>query len=177
MRKFLPILTLALASFFVYSCDNNDDDVIQVEDNDTYSVAYDINNPVFSRVNDNLYTYGNDFNNPLIESDVVLIYMQVGTDGGSPLWRLLPYTYYVGNANNDAVDYVFDFSKFGININVNASFALTGANSSYYTGKRFRVVVIPAATGPSSKGAVDYSDYNEVVKLYGIDESKIKVKN
>lgn len=178
MRKFLPILTLAFASFFIYSCDNNDDDIVQVEDNDTYGTAYDINNANFARVNSNLYEYTNTFNDPLIESDVVLIYMQTGTTNNSPVWKLMPYTFYVNNANNDEVEYTFDFSKFDIAININSTASLNlDTNPSYFTGKRFRVVVVPAATGPSSKGTVDYSNYNEVVKLYGIDESKIKVKN
>ena len=88
MRKFLPILTLAFASLFIYSCDNNNDDqVIQVEDYDTYATAYDINNANFVRVNSTLYEYTNQFNSPLVESDVVLIYMQTGTTNNNTIWN------------------------------------------------------------------------------------------
>lgn len=175
MKKFFPILMLAFVSLFIYSCDNRDD-VVQVEDNDTYGTAYDINNASFTKINSNLYEYTNQFISPLVESDVVLIYMQTGTTNNSPIWKLLPYKFYVNNANNDEVDYAFDFSKFDIAITVNATLNLD-ANPTYYTGKRFRVVVVPAKTGPSSKSAINYSDYKAVVKFYGIDESKIKVKN
>lgn len=114
---------------------------------------------------------------------MVLIYMQVGTDGGSPIWKLLPYTRYVGNANNDAVDYIYEFSKFAATININstAAFSLT-ANPSYYQNKNFRVLILPA-NGTGTGGAkaakgnvVDYNDYKSVIKYYNIDESKIKTK-
>jgi len=177
MKKILLFLFLGAVGFTAYSCDNDDDVVTQNPvDYDTYSTAYDIS-PSFTKVNDNLYRFSDDFNSPLVESDVVLIYMQNGTDGGAPVWKLLPYTYYVGNLANDAVDYLFDFSKFGITININSTtaFSLT-ANPSYYQNKNFRVVVVPAKTGKSAKAAVNYEDYNSVIKYYNIDESKIQTK-
>jgi len=176
MRKFLPLLMLAFVSLFIFSCDNNDnEDVVVTED--TYATAYDIA-PTFSRSTSNLYQFSDEFNSPLVESDVVLIYMQTGVANGSPIWRLLPYTFFVDNATNDEVDYSFDFSKFDIQINVNSTPTLNlDSNSTYYAGKRFRVVVVPAKTGKSSVNNVDHNDYNAVVKYYGIDEAKIKLKN
>jgi hypothetical protein len=171
MKKYLPILLLAFVSLFIFSCDDNDEVIL--DDHDTYSVAYDIT-PTFSRTNANLYEFSDEFNSPLIESDVVLIYMQTGlTSNNSPIWKLLPYTFYVNNVNNDEVDYTFDFSKYDIAIYVNGTLNLDN-NSTYYTNKRFRVVVIPASTGKNA--SVDYNDYNAVIKHYNIDESKIKVK-
>ncbi|MBW8524608.1 hypothetical protein K0U91_04170 [Chryseobacterium chendengshani] len=171
MKKFLSILMLAFAGLFILSCDDNDE-VVQVEDNDTYATAYDIS-PTFIRSSSNLYQFSDEFNDPLVESDVVLIYMQTGTANNSPVWRLLPYTVFVGSI--DEVDYNFDFSKFDIQINVNSTPTLNlDANSTYYAGKRFRVVVVPAKTG---KNSIDHKDYNAVIKYYGIDESKIKLKN
>ncbi|ROH95605.1 hypothetical protein [Chryseobacterium daecheongense] len=174
MKKFLPFLVLAFVSLFIFSCDDNNDDVVY-EDHDTYSVAYDIT-PTFSKVNTNLYEYNDAFNTPLVESDVVLIYLQTGvTNNNSPIWKLLPYTFYVGNANNDEVDYTFDFSKYDIGIYVNSTSTLNlDTNSTYYTNKRFRVVIVPASTGKNA--SVDYNDYNAVIKYYNIDESKIKTK-
>lgn len=173
MKKFLPILLVAFVSLFIFSCDDNNDNG-PYQDNDTIATAYDITNASFVKQNSNLYRYTNQFNTPLIQSDVVLIYMQTDTSNGSPVWKLLPYTYYVGNANNDAVDYTFDFSKYDIAIYVNSTSTFNlDNNSSYYTGKRFRVVVVPANTGKNA--SVDYKDYNSVIKYYNIDESKIKV--
>lgn len=174
MKKIIPFLMLAFVSIFTVSCDN-DDDVVQVPvDYDTYSTAYDIA-PNFARVNSSLYKYVDEFTKPLVESDVVLVYMQTDTtNNGSPVWKLLPYTFFTNNVNNDEVDYGFDFSKFDFSITVNSTLNLD-SNSSYYTNKRFRVVIVPAKSGKN--GGVDYNDYNSVIKFYNIDESKIKVKN
>ncbi|MDC8106538.1 hypothetical protein ACNFU2_16725 [Chryseobacterium sp. PTM-20240506] len=177
MKKFLPILLLAFVSLFIFSCDNKDDDNNFV-DHDTIGTAFDIT-PTFTKTNDNLYQYSDAFTNELVQSDVVLIYLQTGlTNNNAPIWRLLPYTFFTNN--NVAVDYSFDFSKFDIGINVNSSLNLT-ANPTYYTNKRFRVVILPANTGgKNSKTAaapVDYNDYYSVIKYYNIDESKIKTKN
>ncbi|AZB30921.1 hypothetical protein [Chryseobacterium balustinum] len=174
MKKIIPFLMLAFVSIFTVSCDN-DDDIVEVPvDYDTYSTAYDIA-PNFTRVNSSLYEYVDEFTKPLVESDVVLVYMQTDTtNNGSPIWKLLPYTFFTNNANNDEVDYGFDFSKFDFSITVNSTLNLD-TNSSYYTNKKFRVVTVPAKSGKN--GGVDYNDYNSVIKFYNIDESKIKFKN
>ncbi|MDH6252117.1 hypothetical protein M2347_001844 [Chryseobacterium sp. H1D6B] len=174
MKKFLPLLLLAFVSLFIFSCDKNDDN--NFVDHDTYSVAYDIT-PTFSKVNSNLYEYNAAFNTQLGTSDVLLVYMQTGlTNNNAQIWKLLPYTFFVNNANNDQVDYSFDFSKFDFAINVNSTSTLNlDTNSTYYANKRFRVVIVPASTGKNA--GVDFSDYNSVAKYYNIDESKIKTKN
>lgn len=185
MKKILPLILLAGIGLLTYSCDNSKDDPVVVnpgQDSDTINQSFDIS-PTFTKVSDNLYRWSDDFKSPLIQSDMVLIYMQVGTDGGSPIWKLLPYTYYVGNVNNDAVDYIYEFSKFGATININSTntFSLT-ANPSYYQNKNFRVLILPAnstGTGRSQSAkssVVDYNDYKSVIKYYNIDESKIKTK-
>lgn len=181
MKKILLFLFLGAVGFTAYSCDNSDDVVVS-KDYDTINQSFDIS-PSFTKIDDNLYRWSDDFNSPLVQSDMVLIYMQVGTDGGSPIWKLLPYTRYVGNTNNDAVDYIYEFSKFAATININstAAFSLT-ANPSYYQNKNFRVLILPA-NGTGTGGAkaakgnvVDYNDYKSVIKYYNIDESKIKTK-
>ncbi|KQS93750.1 hypothetical protein [Chryseobacterium sp. Leaf394] len=172
MKKLFPIFIFALLSFFVVSCDNNDDVVVQPSE-DTYAVAFDLS-PTFTRVNSNLYEFNRAFDGPLVESDVVLIYMQTGlTNNGSPIWKLLPYTFYTNNANNDVVDYGFDFSKFDISITVSGTLNLD-SNASFYAGTKYRVVLVPAKTGKGTN--VDYNDYNSVIKFYNIDESKISLK-
>ncbi|PQA91624.1 hypothetical protein B0A69_17650 [Chryseobacterium shigense] len=181
MKKILLFLFLGSVGFTAYSCDNNDDAVVQNPvDYDTYSTAYDII-PTFTKTNNNLYHFDDAFNKPLVESDVVLIYLQTGlTNNNSPIWSLLPYSVALNNGNNDRVDYVFDFSAYDIGINVKSTPTLNlDNNSSYYTNKKFRVVVVPAKTGTSKSAeaaAVNYEDYNSVIKYYNIDESKIQTK-
>ncbi|SHG48485.1 hypothetical protein [Chryseobacterium sp. OV279] len=178
MKKILLFLFLATVGFTAYSCDNNDDTPVQTVDNDTVAQGFDVI-PNFTRTNNNLYQFTGQLKSTLVQSDVVLVYLQVdSTSDGSPVWRLLPYTFFTNN--NTAVDYSFDFSKYDVRLNVNSTLDLsTGANSVYYTNKKFRVIIVPAnTTGKNaSASAIDYSDYNSVIKYYNIDESKIKVKN
>lgn len=165
-----------MLAFSVTSCDRNNDNLNdngQIIDNDTYATAYNVS-PTFTRVNDNLYRYADQFNTPLIESDVVLIYMQNGTTTtNAPIYKLLPYTFFVGNAANDQIDYGFDFSRVDISITVNSTSTLSlTANPTYYTGKNFRVVVLPAKTGKNA--SVNFEKYEDVASFYNIKESNVK---
>lgn len=179
MKKILPFILLAGIGFLSYSCDNKDDVIVQGQDSDTISQAFDVI-PNFSKINNNLFQFTGALKSTLQQSDVVLVYLQVDstTNDNSPIWRLLPYTFYTLNTNT-AVDYTFDFSKYDVRFNVNSTLDLsTSANSIFYTNKKFRVVIVPANTSGAAAGnksiKVDYSDYNSVIKYYNIDESKIK---
>lgn len=179
MKKLIPILLIAFVSLLIYSCNSNRDNSNFV-DNDTVGTAFDIT-PNFTRTDDNLYQYVDSFSPPLVRADIVLVYLQTGlTNNNSPIWRLLPYTFY--DQNNNAVDYSFDFSRFDIGINVNSGDINLTANPEYYTNRRFRVVILPADPGRSARSSsaaapVDYNDYNSVIKYYNIDESKIRTRN
>lgn len=176
MKKILPLILLAGIGFLSYSCDNSKDEVVVPAQDPVYSTAYDII-PQFVKQSNNLYRFKDDFKSPLIESDVVLVYRQLGNDGGAPVWKLMPYTYHVDSVNS--VDYLFDFSKFGISIYVNSNDTFNlSSYPEYYQNIKFRVVVVPAKTGTSKMAnPVDYSDYNSVIKYYNIDESKIQTKH
>lgn len=154
---------LAFFGLAIMSCSSDDDDQVYV-DNDTYPVAYDLNNVSFEWVN-NSFQIARTFNNPLIESDMLLIYMQVGnTNNNSPIWQQIPYTMYLSDGHE--VDYNFDFSRFDFVIYAGGTFTLT---PEFTQNKTFRVLVIPASTGKTSE--VNYSDYNSVINYYKIDDS------
>ncbi|MEG0928355.1 hypothetical protein [Chryseobacterium sp.] len=182
MKKILPFILLAGIGFLSYSCDNSNNDPVVVnpgQDNDTVGLAFDAY-PIFTKAPDNnrLFQSKQLFKNPLVKSDVVLIYMQVDGTNDTPVWRILPYTRFAPDGS--PVDYSYDFSKFDVVFSVNSTMDLTtSANSVYYTNKRFRVVIVPAdpAAKSTAAAAVDYSNYNSVIKHYKIDESKIKTLN
>ncbi|PRA95690.1 hypothetical protein CQ046_21890 [Chryseobacterium sp. MYb7] len=177
MKKILLFLFFGAVGFTAYSCDNKDDVVVQSKD--TYSTAYDII-PKFNKEDSFTYHFDDAFKSPLLESDVVLIYLQTGlTTNGSPIWKLLTYTEYPNNGA-DKVEYSYDFSKVDIGIDVRSTNGVNlDNNPGYYTNKKFRVVIVPAKTGTSKNaafGEVDYSNYNSVIKYYNINESKISTK-
>lgn len=168
MKKLFPFLALIFFGFSIQSCVSSDDDVIYT-DYDTYSVVYEIPNANFSWV-DGVYQISRTFSPALYDYDMVMIYMQNGTTGnGAPIWQQIPITFYLNDGHE--VDYNFDFSKYDVVITAGGTFDLAG--SSFITNKRFRVLVIPADP-PGNRGtAVDFSNYEEVIQYYNIDDSKV----
>ncbi|AYN00342.1 hypothetical protein [Chryseobacterium sp. 3008163] len=171
MRKFLPILTLALASFFIYSCDNNDDEVIQTVDNDTYSGVFEISRSFQYNsssdqhfINQSISQYG------MLDSDVALVYRLKGLSGSNKIWEQIPKTIYLNNG--EELDYDFDFTKNDIQIYLSGTYNVT-TTPEFYNNQTFRIVLVPAGFLKSSNPSVDYSDYNAVVKYYNIDDSKV----
>lgn len=168
MRKFLPILTLALASFFVYSCDN-DDDVIQVEDQDTISQMRDVTVTLNS---------GNDYGHiePLniLNTDVVLVYRR--DPSANNAWQLIPKSYYLSGGR--VLDYNFLFSAKAVEIYVEGSQASlsTAEANEFLNGQTFRIVLVPAnAAKGANSTPVDYNDYNAVIKYYNLNDTKVPV--
>ena len=171
MKKFLPILMIAFVGLFVMSCDNRDDAII--EDNDTYSRVIDYNNVnlVKSSTSNSIYGFVGNLPSYFLASDALLIYQQIGTSNGNPIWKLLPNTEFVPQGE---ILYYFDYTVNDFQITANADFDLFIQNANfkntYLNNQRFRVLLIPA----SFKNAnIDYKDYNSVIKHFNIDDSKV----
>lgn len=118
----------------------------------------------------------NDFSslvqlNPAIyASDVVLVYLLWDVDGGTPIWRQMPQTVQLTEGD---LQYNFDFTRFDVNLFLSsADFDLTILGSQWTQNQTFRIVIVPGYF--SNKNAVDYSNYDAVIKAFNIDESKIK---
>ncbi|WP_417427628.1 hypothetical protein [Halpernia sp.] len=172
MKKIVSLAIIGLLAFSVLSCDRTNDNVQQVQDNDTYSTAYDLNNVSFVKDNNGDYTISRNFNNPLVESDVVLIFRKSGTtNNGSPVWQSIPRTLYLTQGE---LDYDYDFSRVDIQIYAGGTFD-PGLAPTYINNQTFRVVVVPAATGSKNTNAnVDLTNYESVAKFYNIKESNVK---
>jgi hypothetical protein len=113
--------------------------------------------------------------NPVIDrNDNILVYQLVNKNDGIDTWALLPQIYYF---DNGTAQYNYDFSFDQFTIFIDANFALNTLPSSFTTGKVFRVVIIPGAIYNKSVNKPDYSDYNEVIKKYNIDDSNVKKLN
>ena len=167
MKKILLLFTVA-GLLTLTGC-NNDDDVIVTEDNDTIAENFEVSN-----VNFNTNNVVNSIVIPLdpqiFTSDMVLVYRLSGVDAGNDVWEPLPTTY---NFNDGAsLSYYFDFSIDKVVVYLESDFNL--ANEPGFTQNQvFRVLIIPAYLSASKK-AVNFKDYNAVVKAYGIEEKDIK---
>ncbi|WP_449401544.1 hypothetical protein [Chryseobacterium wanjuense] len=166
MKKFLPILLLAFVSLFIFSCDDNNDNV--VGDGDTYPRMRDITG-TFNSGNGYSFTQGIN----IASTDVVLIYRK--DVNANNAWQLIPKTYYLSGGRE--LDYNALFDSQNVEIYTEANFdqstmTATEANQ-YLNNQTFRIVLVPASPAKNAS-TVDTKDYNAVVKYYNLDESKIK---
>jgi hypothetical protein len=169
MKKIFPLAIIGLLTLTAVSCTRTNDNVVQVQDNDTYSTAYDLNNVSFTKDSSGNYTIARNFNNPLVESDVVLIFRKSGTiNGGSAIWQSIPRTLYLTQGD---LDYDYDFSNVDILIKAGGTFD-PGLAPTYINNQTFRVVVVPAKTGKNT--SIDLTNYESVAKFYNIKEENIK---
>ncbi len=117
------------------------------------------------------YTFTNDFE--VYESDVVLVYLayDVTTVSGKEtiIWRALPQ---VIPAGNGFFQYNYDYTQYDVEFFLDGNIDLSTLDNSWTQNQLFRVAILPAEA-LARKAAVDLNNYDEVVRAYGIDESKI----
>ncbi|MPS74054.1 MAG: hypothetical protein E2590_13045 [Chryseobacterium sp.] len=175
MKKLFPFVIAAIFSFLLISCDRT-----EYVDNSTpadYPAVYDLTNVNFSYdSNSGLGTISREFANAMYDSDIVLIYRRVGTSSNAPVWQPLPQTIYnieVGTETNHELDYTFDFTKYDFAIYASGTFNLT-LRPEFINNQTFRVVLVPAVMGKNANaGDLSKMSYEEVIKKYNIDDSKI----
>ncbi|WP_226063345.1 hypothetical protein [Kaistella polysaccharea] len=172
MKKYFLFALLGIFSFgALASCDDRSNDVVNQQDNDTYSVVLDINGTNFIKNSSNQYTISRNFTTPLYNTDVVLIYRKAGTGtDGSPVWQSIPRTVYLSDGRE--LDYDFDFTKNDIQIYADGNYDVS-TTPEYLNNQTFRVVLVPTSQG-SKNADVNYTDYNSVIKFFNIDDTKVE---
>lgn len=114
-------------------------------------------------------------NPPIYSSDMVLVYRLFDVVNGDDVWRSLPQAVYLFQGE---LDYNFDFTRNDVSIFLDSDFDLTTLSSAWTQSQVFRVVIIPGYFSNKNTSAIDFSNYNEVVKKYNITDSQIKtIKN
>ncbi|MDQ1164914.1 hypothetical protein [Flavobacterium sp. SORGH_AS_0622] len=166
MKKILTLFAVVGLMAFS-SCSNNDDDV----DNDTISEVYEVSNVNFTSANNYNPIIG--LNPAIFDSDMVLVYRLVGVDNGNDVWRLAPENYFLADGTLD-FGFDYDFTKNDVSIYMVGN-NLGGVVDSFRLNQIFRIVIIPGyVTTGKSVNKPDYSNYNEVIKRFNIDDSNIK---
>ena len=177
MKKTFSLFLIGLLfSLVLTSCDDRTEYV----DEDTYSAVYDLKNLNLNyNSSTGIATYSTNFKRDLYNSDIVLIYRQVGTVNNNPVWQVLPQTIYnieAGNLVGQELDYTFDFSKQDFAIYASGTFDLR-LRPDFITNQNFRIVLVPGYFGKSTNNT-DINprklSYEEVIKKYNIDDSKVK---
>ncbi|GAB3236017.1 collagen-like protein [Algoriphagus aestuariicola] len=106
-----------------------------------------------------------EFPEALIESDAVLIYRLSAVDNGRDVWRLLPQTYFFSEG---VLMYNFDYTIEDFSIFLDGAIDPTILPAQWTTDQIFRVIVLPS---DFPEGRIDYSNYEAVTAMLGIEES------
>jgi hypothetical protein len=170
MKKITLVLAF-IGMITLNSCTVNEDNG-GGHDSDTISEVFELKNVNFSFDGGNSYSIYRTLNPQIYPSDVILIYrMSDLINSNTPVWQQIPRTLYL---NQGELDYDFDFSKEDFTIYAGGDYDLS-LTPGYLTNQTFRIVIVPGYFSGKMAKPVDYSDYNAVIKAFGIDDSKVKI--
>jgi hypothetical protein len=122
----------------------------------------------------NAYKITRTLNPNIIDSDVLLIYALADVQPVNiPVWQQIPNTIFV--APGKQLNYDFEFTKKEFTIYARGNYDLS-TTTDYILKQTFRIVIVPGQFSKNTNN-IDYSNYNEVIKKFKIDDTKIKVLN
>ncbi len=115
------------------------------------------------------------FNPVIVESDVVLAFIEWELDGGNSVWRPLPQTVFFNNGG--VLIYNFDFSRVDFRLFLDGAIDPATLGTEWTANQIFRVVVVP---GDFASSRIDWTNYEAVTTLLGLkneDFKRIELKN
>lgn len=109
-------------------------------------------------------------NPPILQSDVVLVYLLWDVDNGTPIWRLMPQ---IVQLNEGDLIYNYDFTRFDVNLFLSSmDFNLNILGPQWTQNQTFRIVLVPGYFGSSLR--MDYNDYDSVMNMLNLTENDVK---
>jgi hypothetical protein len=166
MMKKITLLMAFIGMIILQGCTVNE--VKDNVDNDTIAEVFEVTRT---------FNTGNGFSTlvdlgaPIYSSDMILVYHLYDVVGGEDVWRLMPQTYYFNGGG--ALDYNFDFTRYDVNIFLDANFPLIDLASAWTQNQTFRIVIVPGYFSNRSATQVDFNDYNAVIQAYGMNPNNI----
>ena len=106
-----------------------------------------------------------EFKPRILDSDMVLAFIQWETSGQNPVWRALPQTIFF---NEGVLVYNYDFTKVDFRLFLDGPIDYKTLGTQWTRGQKFRIVVVP---GDFTGARMDWTNYEAVIKLLGIDEN------
>lgn len=120
----------------------------------------------FTSENDYLAIF--DLDPPILESDVMIAFIEWEMVDGTSVWRQLPQIFY---HNEGDLQYNFDFTTDDFSLFLETTFDPGLLGAEWTENQYFRVVIVPADfVGRIS----DDTGYNELIELIGINEEDFK---
>lgn len=168
MKKFTFILVL-IGMITLQSCEGPQGppgrDGVTVE-----AEVFELRNVNFGFSSQFGYSIYRELTPPILNSDVMLIYRMDGTiNSSTPIWQQIPRTLYL---NQGELDYDFDFSRVDFTIYADGTYDLE-TTPQFLDNQTFRIVIIPGYFS----GRMDYSNYEQVMAMYGLTEADVKQMN
>ncbi|UOX32776.1 hypothetical protein LXD69_12090 [Flavobacterium sediminilitoris] len=172
MKKVTLILAL-IGMITLQSCVKEEVIVDDNFDNDTISEVFELKNVNFSFNNSTGgYFIYRELNPQIYASDVILIYRLTDLiNSNTPVWQLIPRTVFFDNG--DELDYDFDFSKEDFTIYADGTYNLSNT-PEFINNQTFRIVIVPGYFSKTTN-SIDYSNYEEVIKYFGIDDKNVEI--
>lgn len=169
ISKKITLLTALIGMISISSCTVNEIRDTSV-DNDTISEVWEYNTNI-NFTSSNNFSLLIPFNHTIYPSDMILVYRLSGIDNGLDVWKLLPENYFFNDGTLN-FGYYFDFTKSNVFVRMIGN-DLSTVPTQNRLNQVLRVVVIPGYR--ANKKAIDFNDYNAVVKAFNIKDNQIKI--
>jgi hypothetical protein len=112
-----------------------------------------------------------DFDPAIVESDVVLAFIEWETSGNASVWRALPQTVFF---EQGALIYNLAFTSTDFRLFLDGPLDYSTLSADWTQDQVFRIVIVP---GDFAGARIDYTNYEAVTKMLGIQEEDFqKVK-
>jgi hypothetical protein len=109
-----------------------------------------------------------DFDPAIIESDVVLAFIEWEQSGSASVWRALPQNIFF---DQGVLIYNHDFTSTDFRLFLDGPLDYSTLSADWTQNQVFRIVVVP---GDYSGARIDYTNFEAVTKMLGIEEDDFK---
>lgn len=117
----------------------------------------------------NKYSEQFNFTPTIVESDVVLAFIEWELDGGNSVWRALPQSVFFNEGG--VLIYNYDFSKIDFRLFLDGSSNPANLGPEWKANQLFRVIVVP---GDYASSRIDLTNYEAVTKMLGLKDEDFK---
>ena len=108
------------------------------------------------------------FEPAIVESDVVLVFIEWERDGTTPIWRALPQTVFF---DQGVLIYNYDFTSSDFRLFLDGPMDYATLGTEWKMDQVFRVIVVP---GDYTSARLDLTNYEAVTNLLGLEEEDFK---
>lgn len=179
MKKISLLLGIFTAIFFI-SCEgpagppgfDGRDGVDGVDGSEFEAIVFEVTVNLNLIPTQNIYEFGETFSAhsiSLFPDDAILVYRLEEVNNNLDVWRQLPQPFF---ADQGLLYYNFDFTQNDYKIYVEPEFDAGLVAQGLVTNQVFRVFVVPANLGLSSK--MDKSNINAVMSTLGVNEKDVQ---